>query len=69
MNDFFTLIGRVVSPRLSLAVSGVFAALAGLLCVMNGGRVEGLLWRGVLLIAGGMSLVVLAARGGILPKT
>jgi hypothetical protein len=63
MNEIFTLLGHVIPPRLATAIGGVFAVLAGVLCVFNGHRVEGLLWRGPLLIAGGAALVWMSVRG------
>jgi hypothetical protein len=62
MNDLFTLLGLMIPPRIALILGGVFSALAGVLCVFNSQRVEGLLWRGALLIVGGTALVGISIR-------
>jgi hypothetical protein len=62
INDLFTLLGSVIPPRFAVVLGGVFSILAGVLCVFNSRRVEGLLWRGALLIAGGTALIWISIK-------
>jgi hypothetical protein len=62
MNDVFTLLGLVIPPRFALVLGGVFTILAGVFCVFNGYRVDGLLWRGTVLMTGGAALVWIAIK-------
>jgi hypothetical protein len=63
MKELFELLGLVIPPRLALAIGGVCSILAGVLCLGASRKVEGLLWRGPLLLAGGAALVWVAAGG------